>query len=230
MGRRVLGTVAALAMMAAVAPQPAEAQDSGWWEWALKEIVESRDVPIRGERDRNDDARRSGTLGDIIFGRDTDRRGDREDDRGRRSDRDDRDRGREGGDRESPAFCRSGEGHPVFGREWCRDKGFGLGSRSTVRWEERGWEDIVLRAPRDRERRSGTVDRGGLIDILGDVIYGRLVDENRRVGGSEPLSGRWLRPGGSADVLQIRSGGVPVAELTDVNGDGRVDAVLVPRR
>lgn len=26
-----------------------------------------------------------------------------------------------------PAFCRSGEGHPVHGRQWCRDKGFGLG-------------------------------------------------------------------------------------------------------
>lgn len=27
-----------------------------------------------------------------------------------------------------PAFCRTGEGHPVFGRRWCFEKGFGLGS------------------------------------------------------------------------------------------------------
>ena len=26
-----------------------------------------------------------------------------------------------------PAFCRSGEGHPVHGRSWCVEKGFGLG-------------------------------------------------------------------------------------------------------
>jgi hypothetical protein len=28
--------------------------------------------------------------------------------------------GRGGG----PAFCRSGAGHPVFGREWCRERGW----------------------------------------------------------------------------------------------------------
>lgn len=26
-----------------------------------------------------------------------------------------------------PAFCRSGAGHPVHGRRWCVQKGFGLG-------------------------------------------------------------------------------------------------------
>jgi hypothetical protein len=26
-----------------------------------------------------------------------------------------------------PAFCRSGAGHPVHGRRWCLQKGFGLG-------------------------------------------------------------------------------------------------------
>jgi hypothetical protein len=31
-----------------------------------------------------------------------------------------------------PAFCRSGEGHPVWGREWCLEKGFGLGARRVV--------------------------------------------------------------------------------------------------
>lgn len=27
-------------------------------------------------------------------------------------------------DRRGPPFCRNGEGHPVHGWEWCRDKGF----------------------------------------------------------------------------------------------------------
>ena len=231
MARRFLGTIAAIAMIAAVAPERADAQEAGWWEWALKEVVESRDAPAGRDRDRTAEGRRTVTLGDVILGRDTDGRREREKDRARRSrDDDSRASSRADGDRKGPAFCRSGAGHPVHGRQWCRDKGFGLGSGSAIRWEDRGWEDVILRAPRDRERRSGTVDRGGLIDILGDVVYGRLLNENRRVGGSDPLTGRWLNPGGVADVLQIRSGGVAVAELSDLDGDGRVDAVLVPRR
>jgi hypothetical protein len=38
-----------------------------------------------------------------------------------------------------PAFCRSGAGHPVFGREWCREKG----------WDANRDRD---RAERDRDR------------------------------------------------------------------------------
>ena len=216
MGLRTFGMVATMAMVVTVAPEPAVAQESPWWAWALREFVETREAPepvlTRREGDRKESSRRT-TIGDIILGRDTDR---------------DRDRDRSRGN--GPPFCRNGEGHPVHGRQWCRDKGFGVGSRSGVSWERRGWEDIILPAPRDRDRRSGAVDRGGLIDILGDVIYGRLAAENRRAGGSEPLTGRWLRPEGSAEVLQIRSGRVPVAELNDVDGDGRVDVVLVPRR
>jgi len=32
----------------------------------------------------------------------------------------------------SPAFCRSGAGHPVHGRQWCINQGHGLGSRGDV--------------------------------------------------------------------------------------------------
>lgn len=31
-----------------------------------------------------------------------------------------------------PAFCRSGAGHPVWGPEWCLEKGWGLGSDRVV--------------------------------------------------------------------------------------------------
>ena len=244
MRHRIVGAVAGLALVAVLTPERAEAQESGWWEWALREVVETADradrsTPFPGrDRERTRDGESSRTLGDILLGRDRTR--DRDDDRPRSRRDDDRDDDRwesDDDDRrrgEGPAFCRSGAGHPVHGREWCRDKGWGLGNdrddRSPVRWEDRTWEDVILRAPRDRDRRSGTVDRGGLIDILGDVVFGRLVQENRRIGGTEPLTGRWIRPGGVADVLQVRSGGVPVAELSDLDGDGRVDAVLVPRR
>lgn len=35
-----------------------------------------------------------------------------------------------------PAFCRSGEGHPVWGREWCLEKGFGLGGGRRIVFED----------------------------------------------------------------------------------------------
>lgn len=31
------------------------------------------------------------------------------------------------GNREGPAFCRTGEGHPEFGMRWCYEKGYGPG-------------------------------------------------------------------------------------------------------
>lgn len=37
---------------------------------------------------------------------------------------------------QGPAFCRSGAGHPVHGRVWCLDKGFGLGNRGDVFFED----------------------------------------------------------------------------------------------
>jgi Ni/Co efflux regulator RcnB len=46
-----------------------------------------------------------------------------------------------------PAFCRSGSGHPVFGRQWCREKGFGLGMER--RDLGRAGDIIIGRRPRD---------------------------------------------------------------------------------
>lgn len=117
------------------------------------------------------------------WGRDRDgRRGDRRDGRWDRDrDRDDREWGRDRDDRDDwewgrdrdrrwerrarargrgPAFCRSGAGHPVHGRRWCLQKGFGLGGLSL--------EDIIFRAQR-RDRRSNV----SVIDILEDVLDGR---------------------------------------------------------
>jgi hypothetical protein len=130
-----------------------------------------------------------------------------------------------------PPFCRTGQGHPVHGRRWCLDRGFGLGSGRVFdgRWDRRGWEDIVLRVPRERDRRRGALDRGGLIDVLGDVVFRRLAAESAGLGAGEPLVGRWIEPERGASVLQIRSGRIPIAELSDLNGSGRVDVVLIAR-
>ena len=41
-----------------------------------------------------------------------------------------------------PSFCRSGAGHPVWGLEWCLDKGYGIGRPGM--WFLRG-DDLFLR-------------------------------------------------------------------------------------
>lgn len=214
MRTRTTAVVACAAVLVFAAPEGAEAQSNGWWQWALQEVA---------ERDRD---RGSTTIGDIIFGRDDDVRRDRDRrDRDRRDPRraDRRDRNDRGN---GPPFCRNGQGHPVHGQQWCRDKGY-ANDRGIV-WRSGGLGDIILGSPRDRQRR-GAVDQGGLIDVLGDVVFRRVDDQRRHLGGSAPLEGRWLQPRAGMHVLQIRSGGVPVAELTDVDGDGRVDYSLVPQ-
>jgi len=159
------------------------------------------------------------------------------DDRGReRNGRDayDRERGsrereRWGGERGSaPSFCRSGAGHPVFGRKWCVDKGYGLGVYRSprVRWERQRWSGVRF----DRRwygARPDAFDARVLIDILGGSVYGRLDVVRQRMGGRYALTGRWIEPRRGVRVLQVRSGPMAVAELTDLNGDGRVDVVLV---
>lgn len=232
----VLGALAVVGLTA-VLPRESAAQD-GWWEWALAEGVEA----VYGDRydlgdgrdgwgDRYDRSRRAPYDGNGSRGYELDRAlidiilGRRGGDRARRDRRPDR----------GPAFCRSGRGHPVHGRAWCREKGwdsYGRYERRPVRWDRRGdWGDIILRRSWLGERRSPVLDldRRDLADLLGEAVLRRLVAE-ARLGRGDALSGRLLRPDGRSGVLQLRSGAIPVAELSDVDGDGRVDAVLVPRR
>ena len=56
-----------------------------------------------------------------------------------------------------PAFCRSGEGHPVHGRQWCRDKGWDVSGTSVfdlgrVRQRDRDRDERERRDREDRER------------------------------------------------------------------------------
>ena len=115
-----------------------------------------------------------------------------------------------------PPFCRNGQGHPVHGQEWCERKG----------WTQAGWGNVILRNPVPSNRR---VDQPTVRDILGSVVVDRLTAYSRQLGASGPIEGRTLTVG-SASVLQLRAGGLPLAELTDRNGDGRVDLVLLASR
>lgn len=97
--------------------------------------VERRDRPrgrtadgrVEDRRGREVDARRERTTRTTRGDREVDQRStypDRE--RGeRRTDDDEWDSERANGKKgNGPPFCRSGKGHPVFGMDWCRDKGF----------------------------------------------------------------------------------------------------------
>jgi hypothetical protein len=122
-----------------------------------------------------------------------------------------------------PAFCRSGAGHPVWGRDWCLDKGFGLGERDRRWGATTDIGDIILRRP-DPQR--DVLDRGGLIDVLGDIVFGRLAMQSLVLGADEPLEGRWIGQPEGPRILRVHAGTVPVAEVVDYGRDDSVDRIV----
>lgn len=139
-------------------------------------------VIIRDDDDDDDDFRR----GRVIIRGDRDDRRERIDRRIRR-DRDGRivlrdDDGRiivigRGGIGErfvvnrgrGPKFCRNGVGHPVFGRRWCLEKGFGLGDRDDVFFDDGRvifWDDDRPVIVRDRRFRSDRSPWEAVIDRI----------------------------------------------------------------
>lgn len=209
-----------IALLALAAPRNAEAQE-GWWDWTLSRLS------LRVETGRRAVPR---SVPEVVYApgpsyayppayTPESRHGSAK-------------------ARKGPAFCRSGAGHPVHGRRWCLQKGFGLGGTAhgrtyrpayrPVRWERRDWQRAL---PGFRPRHpSGYLGAVGLRSLLGPVVYGRLDRDRARLGGRAALSGRWIRPDGLTLVLQIRSGPVAVAELTDYRADGLFDVVLVATR
>lgn len=131
--------------------------------------------------------------------------------------------------RGAPSFCRSGAGHPVWGRQWCVDKGFGLGTDGDYRWSRvLDPSNVVITRPAT----TGDLTRDVLMDVLGSVVLNRLATHAVTLGFQEPLAGRWIgEPNDTgARVLLVSSGTRPVAEMVDVNRDGRADLMLVSVR
>ena len=126
-----------------------------------------------------------------------------------------------------PSFCRSGRGHPVFGWDWCRERGWDRtsSSRYPVRWERRTWDDVIFR----REDRKPSLGRDDLGGILGDVVFGRVDTRRREMGAPGDWLGRWVDTRGGRE-LWITAGGIPIARLVDQNGDRRVDSVFLAER
>lgn len=240
--KRPLFTLALAAGAALMAPSAASAQDGGWWA-PVAEVLGSeevrqhpvcRDIPDLPACRAAEDEARDGDAQRDTRDRTRERAGDRTrqrdggwdanrrqggDDRWEDS-RDDDDARRGNG----PPFCRNGQGHPVHGRQWCRDKGWDDRADRQGGWQDVSWEDVIFgRGDADRER-TRSLDRGGLLDVLGDVVLGRL-ERQGRSSGDGALTGRWVE--GRTRVLQVRAGDRPLAELLDADRDGRVDRVLL---
>lgn len=128
----------------------------------------------------------------------------------------------------APAFCRSGAGHPVWGRQWCIDKGFGLGRYGDVYWgRTRSIGDIIFaRRIVDRE----TLLRDALIATVGNVVLDRLGLHALTLGYTQPLTGVWVAQPTGPQVLLVNSGTYPVAEVVDLNRDDRADMMVFALR
>lgn len=127
----------------------------------------------------------------------------------------------------APSFCRSGAGHPVWGRQWCLDKGFGLGDFQDVRWgRTTTLGDIIF----GRTATTGNLANDVLLGLIGNTAYDRLALHAMTLGYTEPLTGVWAVEPTGRRVLLVNSGPLPVAEIVDVNRDNRADLLLVALR
>ena len=126
----------------------------------------------------------------------------------------------------APSFCRSGEGHPVWGRQWCLQKGFGLGDSPNVQWAAaRDIGDLTWVAPV-----AGPLTRDALLNLIGPVAFDRLALHALTLGYTDPLTGVWRTDASGPSLLLVNSGSYPIAELLDSNRDQRPDLMLVALR
>lgn len=127
----------------------------------------------------------------------------------------------------APSFCRSGAGHPVWGRQWCIDKGFGLGATGNIRW---GRTRDVSDMRWNGDLGTGSLTRDALIAVLGPTAFNRLALHAVTLGLVEPLAGQWRTDNSGQRLLLVSSGVAPVAEFADFNNDRLVDLMLVALR
>ncbi len=125
-----------------------------------------------------------------------------------------------------PSFCRSGAGHPVYGRQWCLERGHGLGEST---WGHAHVGRVVFgRVPEGQNIESPRLGAREIAEILTGVVLDEIFDKSHHDLNRAQLGGSWR--GGSNEgilVLEVLIGGAPVAELTDTDLDGEVDVVLI---
>jgi hypothetical protein len=131
-----------------------------------------------------------------------------------------------------PSYCRSGYGHPNFGRSWCVNSGFGLGSHDLF-WISVGWGGYSFQFSRVNHVRSWhgwhDFDYIQLNILLGPALFGRISQHGYAFGWHYPLAGVWFGDPYQGYHLRVYSGPYAVAELYDWDGDGWVDDVRLIR-
>jgi hypothetical protein len=111
-----------------------------------------------------------------------------------------RGRGGDNGDR-GPAFCRSGEGHPVFGWEWCERQGWGRvrgGSFPRTYPDARDPYPETRRYPSPNGDRvpDATTRNGGIAFDNGYADgYEKGLDDGRDRRAYDPVRHQWYRQG-----------------------------------
>lgn len=213
----MLALAASLTMVAAV-PSESAAQLNGRErsESAKRGGVVVPQTDRRGDWGRDGDWDRDRDRRCYEYDKKRDKKGDRDrDDCDDRRDRRDDDRYRQGS---GPKFCQSGQGHPVHGRAWCRQKGWENASMRNT-----GWGDVILRRPRSSQNDLG---RSVLMDILGRTVYGRFDSQRSRLGLDSGLTGQW-RDSSAGSVLNLYASGIQIGQILDRNRDGRADVVYM---
>jgi hypothetical protein len=127
----------------------------------------------------------------------------------------------------SPSFCRSGAGHPVWGRQWCLDKGFGLGGYEDFRWgRSLDPVNITYHQPSLRDQLMGAA----LEQVLGTNTYNRLALHAVTLGLVDPIAATWYTEPTGVQLMRVNSGVYPVAEIVDTNRDFTGDLLLLALR
>lgn len=117
---------------------------------------------------------------------------------------------------DSPSFCRTGAGHPVYGRDWCWERGFRLGNG----WDRDRGGSVRLAPPVGRP-----IDQAVLTALLDSQTMSRIQTVKSGLRLTAPLNASWLETTVGGRVLTIRAGSTPIAEISDRNRDGRADAL-----
>lgn len=118
---------------------------------------------------------------------------------------------------DAPVFCQSGAGHPVYGRDWCFERGFRLGGE----WRRERVRDV----PVNRITRGVPIDRAVLEEMLGSELVERIEDGRTELQLEQPLSGSWVESPTGGLILRIQAGAEPIAEVADRDRDGTVDVL-----
>ena len=118
---------------------------------------------------------------------------------------------------DAPIFCQNGSGHPAFGRDWCWERGYRLGSE----WRRERIRNATIK----RTSRATPIERAQLVEMLGPDLIEQIEDSRTELQLEGQLSASWVESPTGGLVLRIQAGDQPIAEVADRNRDGKIDSI-----